>query len=633
MFDMNENRIDYVGQLRPPDGYQLNFAVATTYSLDLGALLGVCLSLSNQLYSGDPTKANRVQLFASLEHLRDRIAVFCEKGRIKNDEYTKNLCVLLEGIVHQVVVSLPASAGSAQASFHPKVWVVDYENPYTGEHLYRLLVMSRNLTFDGSWDVVASLDGRDAGELVDSSVGIVDLLRYLRTSASTECDVKTAQSIAALESAIATVRFEHDPTAFSGFEFLPIGPTGSGLRQGSSLELFNRSYYRALVVSPFLGASGPLELMANNYSSYWEYPKPLLISTEQALGNLPEHMRDRYACYTPKSWLSDAALDNDDGGRECESIAVEYSRLHAKMYVVEDSESVELYLGSLNASHNGITNNVEALIRFTFSKKRRKFKTTIEALLGDEKPFGEMPATLPAGEDSLEQQNQDALDIQFHAAVKHFAFRSVEHELSENGTYKQTVEFDFSPPADIAKGLVFYLAPYLRKDTPARLHGESVGFSELTVTQVSQFFVLSCENQDGTFQRSCVVYCPSGQFDDSPLGENARMKGLLDRILGSGRDELALYITYALGFNFASTAGFVDADGSGGSWAVSNMGIGQGIYERLLKTLGNSPDASAQLKHAQAMLDYLPDRYQTEERIQEMRNLITVFEEAIDEHE
>ena len=45
MFDVANDRLSYGELLRPDVGYTLDFAVGTTYSLDLEALLGVPVSL------------------------------------------------------------------------------------------------------------------------------------------------------------------------------------------------------------------------------------------------------------------------------------------------------------------------------------------------------------------------------------------------------------------------------------------------------------------------------------------------------------------------------------------------------------------------------------------------------------
>ena len=45
MLNPNNDRLDYGQVLAPPDGYTLDFAIGTTYSLDLDALVGACIAL------------------------------------------------------------------------------------------------------------------------------------------------------------------------------------------------------------------------------------------------------------------------------------------------------------------------------------------------------------------------------------------------------------------------------------------------------------------------------------------------------------------------------------------------------------------------------------------------------------
>ncbi len=45
MLNPNNDRLDYGQILAPPAGYDLDFAVGTTYSLDLDALVGASLAL------------------------------------------------------------------------------------------------------------------------------------------------------------------------------------------------------------------------------------------------------------------------------------------------------------------------------------------------------------------------------------------------------------------------------------------------------------------------------------------------------------------------------------------------------------------------------------------------------------
>ena len=41
----DKNRFDYGEQLCPPEGFEFDKAIATTYSLDLNALMGISIAL------------------------------------------------------------------------------------------------------------------------------------------------------------------------------------------------------------------------------------------------------------------------------------------------------------------------------------------------------------------------------------------------------------------------------------------------------------------------------------------------------------------------------------------------------------------------------------------------------------
>ena len=52
-----------------------------------------------------------------------------------------------------------SSRPNPDAIFHPKVWFIRYRQPDSGTLAFRLLCMSRNLTFDRSWDTILRLEG------------------------------------------------------------------------------------------------------------------------------------------------------------------------------------------------------------------------------------------------------------------------------------------------------------------------------------------------------------------------------------------------------------------------------------------------------------------------------------------
>ena len=152
MLEPNDRRL-LLESLRPPPGYELDCAIWTTYSLDLLTLLTVPLAFTFfdwEDEEGRPT-ADPLALLEAVRRYADRLSVFCEAGAMNVPNAHRLLFVHLE----QSVVEVAAPWGG---SFHPKVAVLRFTAPDKPVR-YRLLCLSRNLTFDRSWDTMLVLDG------------------------------------------------------------------------------------------------------------------------------------------------------------------------------------------------------------------------------------------------------------------------------------------------------------------------------------------------------------------------------------------------------------------------------------------------------------------------------------------
>jgi hypothetical protein len=75
-----------IDALRPPPGSVLDHAVGTTFSLDLLALLTAPLAFTFFDYEADEAQggpvADPLALLEALRRYADRIAIFCDAGRI-----------------------------------------------------------------------------------------------------------------------------------------------------------------------------------------------------------------------------------------------------------------------------------------------------------------------------------------------------------------------------------------------------------------------------------------------------------------------------------------------------------------------------------------------------------------------
>ena len=189
MLNPNIDRLNY-GELLSPPNYQLDFAIGTTYSLDLDALVGASISLGLSTENDSDLNENPIFLLEALRSTGDKVALFCESGQIKFPNNTTPLYILLEDMVFQVTNN-NTMIHSKYASFHPKMWLLRYVN-HKDDVLYRFVVLSRNLTFDRSWDLSFSMDGSVTNSKTKKNNPLIKFIKYLSDYSN---DVKTDKII------------------------------------------------------------------------------------------------------------------------------------------------------------------------------------------------------------------------------------------------------------------------------------------------------------------------------------------------------------------------------------------------------------------------------------------------------
>ena len=377
---------------------------------------------------------NDVCLFTAAERMKGRMMVFCEQGRIKAGDKSNPFCMLFEDMITQIVVN----KNRELSSFHPKVWVVEYANPQTKEQKWRLLVLSRNLTFDTSWDVAVRLDGEPTDVVQKGTAPIVDFLRYLGRQASND-NADAHSSIVKMANRLKKVRFDTTSSDFDEFEFIPIGP---GLTKIKDHPLFTTNYDNAIIVSPFVSETGPLEIFAINRTTYGDrYGEFALVARDYQLAKLSEKTRVNYSLYMPDPCLNSVDLDDLEEG----SSSAQYADLHAKMYFTDVNSNRNLYVGSLNASYNGMHNNVECLIRLHAKNRKVIFRDLMKSFVDpdgkDRGPF------LKVESDSLFQQSfEDEEDTNADIALRSFSkqidFSKVDISKENDDTYAINCSFE-----------------------------------------------------------------------------------------------------------------------------------------------------------------------------------------------
>jgi hypothetical protein len=338
-------------------------AVGTTYSLDLLALMTAPVAFAMfDRHKGDGSPVD--DPIATLQALREyaaRITLFCQAGQIAVPPAFRNLLVYLEESVHPVV---PPNPG---AIFHPKVWYIRFRRLEDGAVTYRLLCLSRNLTFDRSWDTVLRLEGEPGDEP-----------RWPELARFGESLVTMAERTRAIspDRAKAIIEIGHQfsranwtlPDGFDAIRFWPLGD------DGVNRWPFEGRRDCMLVVSPYV-TQGMLDRLTKGHRDSILVSRP---ETIDALGAVAtKHLAERLVLSPDAS-----DPDRDEVGAErtdavAESADNRLEGLHAKTYVADAGWKARVWTGSANATDAAFHGNVEFLVELRGKKDRCGFHATI----------------------------------------------------------------------------------------------------------------------------------------------------------------------------------------------------------------------------------------------------------------
>ena len=360
--------------LAPPEGYALDHALGTTYTLDLLALLRVPLAATTLPWSGaqgGPVD-NPFALLTALRRNAGKVSLYCHAGATKVPARHIPLLAFLEDAVHPVT---PPRRGGV---FHPKLWLLRFapdepEDPVR----YRLVVLSRNLTFDRSWDVALTIDGdlrdRQRGFSLNRPLAeFITSLPSMARAAGTEIPEAARGRAALLSDEVRRVEWSL-PDGFHAMTFHPIGHDARSSWPVSNVR-------RLMVLSPFVTAPA---------LSAWREQVPddlTVVGRFEELARLePETIEslDEVEIFDDPAALLDVdeagtATDLDEQTGDSES--PELSGLHAKVFVGKRGHCAVVYLGSANATEGAFERNVEFMVELEGSHGQHGIDSLQKAL-------------------------------------------------------------------------------------------------------------------------------------------------------------------------------------------------------------------------------------------------------------
>ncbi|MCB1226918.1 MAG: phospholipase D family protein, partial [Verrucomicrobiales bacterium] len=361
--------------LAPPCGWSLDGAMGTTYSLDLESLIMVPLAFMRQAGRWEENETpDPVALLAALRRHAGQLTVFCQAGQVALSGSFPRLSQLMEPCVHEVL------APHREGVFHPKVWILRFvfrgddeeeEERKAGQVRYRVLVMSRNLTMDRSWDLAVALEGDyrdDRQRAYAQNHPLADFVKALPSLACRDLPEHRRQSVERMAEELRRVEFEM-PDEFEPGEFL-FQPTGFDPAQ-TPVNPLDYQIDRMLAVSPFLNESWLREAQQSCNEIH-------LISRQESLDALSLDCLQK--CASLHTLHRQASVGEEDVDDLLQG-------LHAKCLVMDAGWNTHWRLGSHNATTSAWHRNVEFSVGFTAKRSTHGVEKILSA---SKKSAGEM---------------------------------------------------------------------------------------------------------------------------------------------------------------------------------------------------------------------------------------------------
>lgn len=586
MLNPNKDRLDYGEILAPPNNYELDFAIGTTYSLDLDALVGAAISLGLSEETDTNLKNNPIFLLEALRATGDKVTLFCEGGQIHLPNKPSPLYILLEDMVFQVTNSKLIK--NRYASFHPKFWLLRYFNE-ENDYLYRVVVLSRNLTFDRSWDISFTMDGFISEEKTDKNNPIIDFLEYLKDFSLNPA--KTSK-ISEIIKELSFVHFKLGSNDFCDFDFIPNGIGNYSIKKH---PLFTDSFDELLIMSPFLSKT----LIKEFNERIDENTVALLFTRRMSLEGIGKDDCDNFEVYVLKDQIIDGessfSEDSDENsgeelGEHTKGDIIEQD-IHAKMFMVKHDEFADLYLGSLNATHNALYGNIEFMVKLRANSNKLNLELLSKGLFDGEKggpnsPFQLLDIGKSSNEKTVPENNDLSLIVKTINRLNPKAcvvFKENSYNLGlcfngydeENNQKFNDFNIEFRPLLSNKK------SEFSRK----------ICFNDLDKIQLSEFFVVSVskktDDEEPPIER--IIKVPTIGLPED------REKDVISSVI-ENEDAFIRYVAFLLGDDYLER--LMEQEANFGLDPTSQTFKIQlpALYEKMLKASVHAPEKFDELK-------------------------------------
>lgn len=562
-FDQNNNRVDYGELLIEDPAYELDQAVGMTYSLDMEALMGIplCLGMRGEMTSGQ--RNNPLYVLEAIRRTGKKLSIFCNVGCIKVPKSESRLFALLEGSIHEV--RMPKST----YNFHPKIWILQYHNIDDGRIMIKVVVLSRNLTFDQSMDMAVEMTGFVGSEINPKNQPLADMLTFVSQFDSKKnaynhliYNLKKVENFNLLD-------------CFEDYEFHPFGIYGkaeNGIKKitakehrKTAREMF-RNCYALFIISPFLSEGVVVDLLDDYKDDPEAGPvRRCLITRESSVTKRIFNAFQRRG--GDGIYVVDPVFSSNDALDDGDTFGYVNRDVHAKVFFTEKyNEPKRLYIGSLNASQNAFDHNVEFLLELQYKSYHASyFSVKDDFIPAEESPF--VPMT--DFKEELIEQEEEQVD-----------FRDEVYGVTGAKVISRDGQFDIEVyAADDYEGVT--IRPFYVK-TQTKTLMKVTRFEDISLNSLSNMFILSKDGAD------CLIRL---EVEDMP--EDERDDSIFNEII-SNKPMFMTYMRYLLDEDFYDSVSFEELLAGGTESVETAEGYGftvePDIYEKMLRAAADYPE-------------------------------------------
>lgn len=640
MLDSGTDRVNYGDLLTAPAGFHLDFALGTTYSLDLDALMSACLSVGLSTSPDSAMADNPMALFAALSEMRGRLVVFCEKGKVRLSGAYKQLYSQIEDSI--IEVDLRGRSRQDYPSFHPKLWILRFLSDEGPEKaMYRVCVLSRNLTFDASWDVAGTLhtDAKPVKDIVGKkrASGGYPLQKTLGVLASYASSGRGSrpiqQNIERITHELPYMCLKTEDQEWS-LKKHPLLFSGEWADDDNLFsERFNTllsNCRRAVIVSPFLSDdpthTNPLSSLYRALQEGLDEEGTYLVTRRSALlgqsSNLP--LLSKIPIYTVRNDLVDDNDEsllqdtlNDEAASQQNDNAhnlwrAEPRDVHAKIFVFEEVDatgrpSTHLFYGSANATRRGMETNNEVMVHLV-SEKNGAFDKILQDLGLDEESqkHGSLfeRLSLESVENIVDQEPHK--DSEIERAFAHFLRRvEIDMTITESAQeYDVTLRINNVDAPMLSGGAIRYSLITQTAEKCLQANSNELVFHHVPIEHLTEFARITfapASAEEGSVSSIGIVKCSLSGASQQILEK--RRSALFKKVCAKDENALLEYLNFRLSDNPELYASVISRARQGGSTHGLSLKL-EGLYENLIEAFRTDvKNASALIKDCLSMLE------------------------------